>query len=548
MQDVPLTVGAVWERGLSFFPRSRVVTRTSTGIDRTTYADLGRETRLLAGALDLLGLAPDARVGSFGWNTARHLALYFGVPAAGRILHTINIRYFAEHVRYSIEHAEDEAIFVDASLLHVLAPHLPHLRHVRHVVVMDDGAGTGEAPDDPRIVGWDDLLARADELDVVDRVDDEHRAAALCYTTGTTGNPKGVLYSHRSIWLHANAGVSAAVTAVTDRDVVMPVVPMFHAMAWGLPYTAFQAGADLVMPGPDLSPAAVVELMSQEQVTYSAGVPSIWMGALPLLGDYDLSALRQILAGGSAVPLALSEGYREALGFPITQAWGMTEISPLGSVARLRREMDEWDEAEKARWRGTAGMPLHGVQARIVDGTTREVLPWDDVHSGELEVRGPWVARQYYRLEDGQGLLSPDGWLRTGDVACISPDGFIRLVDRTKDLVKSGGEWISSVDLENAVMAHPAVAEAAVVAVPHPRWMERPLACVVVKDGHELTKDDVLDFLATRVERWQVPDDVVFVEEIPKTSVGKFSKKELRQQFSDYVLPTAGPDSIVSTR
>lgn len=539
MQDVPLTVGSLWERGTSFYPHSRVVTRTSTGIDRTTYADLGRETRRLAGALDRLGLAPDARVGSFGWNTARHLALYFAVPATGRILHTINIRYFAEHIRYSIEHAEDEAIFVDSSLLHLLAPHLPHLPGVRQVVVMDDGGAAGERPDDPRIVGWDELLAGADEPELVDRVGDEHRAAALCYTTGTTGNPKGVLYSHRSIWLHANAGVSAAVTAVTDRDVVMPVVPMFHAMAWGLPYTAFQAGADLVLPGPDLSPAGVLELMSQERVTYSAGVPSIWMGALPLLADYDLAALDRILAGGSAVPPALSEGFREALGFPITQAWGMTEVSPLGSVARLRHEMDEYDEAEKARWRGTAGMPLHGVQARIVDGTSRDVLPWDDTHSGELEVRGPWVARQYYRLEADQDQFSPDGWLRTGDVACISPHGFIRLVDRTKDLVKSGGEWISSVDLENAIMAHPSVAEAAVVAVPHPRWMERPLACVVVKDESDLTKDEILGFLATRVERWQLPDDVVFVDEIPKTSVGKFSKKELREQFSNYVLPSA---------
>lgn len=539
MHEYPLTVGSIWERGLSYFPRSRIVTRTATSIERTTYRDLGAETRRLASALDRLGLAPDARVGSFGWNTARHLALYFAVPGTGRILHTINIRYFAEHIRYSIEHAEDEAIFVDSSLLHLLAPHLPSLPGLRHVVVMDDGGASGEIPDDPRIVGWDELLDGVDETDLRDRVSDEHRAAALCYTTGTTGNPKGVLYSHRSIWLHANAGVSAAVTGVADRDVVMPVVPMFHAMAWGLPYTAFQAGADLVLPGPDLSPAAVLELMSQERVTYSAGVPSIWMGALPLLGDYDLSPLNRILAGGSAVPPALSEGFREALGFPITQAWGMTEVSPLGSIARLRPEMDELDEAEKARWRGTAGMPLHGVQARIVDGETREVLLWDDTHSGELEVRGPWVARQYYRLEGDQDQFSPDGWLRTGDVACISPDGFIRLVDRTKDLVKSGGEWISSVNLENAIMAHPSVTEAAVVAVPHPRWMERPLACVVVKDGSVLTKNDVLGFLASRLERWQIPDDVVFLAEIPKTSVGKFSKKTLREQFADYVLPSA---------
>ncbi|WP_281361554.1 long-chain fatty acid--CoA ligase [Acrocarpospora pleiomorpha] len=539
MQDFPLTVGSIWERGISYFPESRIITRTKTAVVRTTYRDLGTETRRLANALDRLRLAPDARVGSFGWNTARHLALYFAVPATGRVLHTINIRYFPEHIRFSMDHAEDEAIFVDSSLLHLLAPHLPHLPRVRHVVLMDDGGGAGDVPDDSRIVGWDELLGSSDETDLRDRVGDEHRAAALCYTTGTTGNPKGVLYSHRSIWLHSNAGVSASVTAVTDRDVVMPVVPMFHAMAWGLPYTAFQAGADLVLPGPDLSPAAVLELMSRERVTYSAGVPSIWMGALPLLQDYDLSQLDRILAGGSAVPVALSEGYREALGFPITQAWGMTEVSPLGSIARLRPEMEELGEDEKAYWRSTAGMPLHGVQARIVDDETHEELPWDDTHRGELEVRGPWIARRYYRREGDQEQFSPDGWLRTGDVACISPSGFIRLVDRTKDLVKSGGEWISSVELENLIMSHPSVAEAAVVAVAHPRWMERPLACVVVKDGGALTKDEVIDFLAARLERWQIPDDVVFLEEIPKTSVGKFSKKTLRDQFADYVLPSA---------
>lgn len=540
MQDFPLTVGSIWQRGISYYPHSRIVTRTATGFDLTTYSEVATTTRRLASALDRLGLSADARVGSFAWNTARHLTLYFAVPASGRILHTINVRYFSDQIRYSIDHAEDEAIFVDSSLLSRLVPHLPHLKSLRHLVVMDDGGGMDQTLDDPRIISWEEFIqAGEDDGDLSDRVRDENQAAALCYTTGTTGNPKGVLYSHRSIWLHSNVGVSAAATGVTERDVVMPVVPMFHAMAWGLPYTAFQAGADMAMPGPDLSPGAILDLMSREKVTYSAGVPSIWMGALPLLRDYDLSHLNRILAGGSAVPVQLSESYREVLGFPITQAWGMTEVSPLGTIARLRPEMDELSAEEQARWRSTAGMPLHGVQARIVDAETREVLPWDDTHRGELEVRGPWIARQYYRLEGEHDQFSPDGWLRTGDVACISPLGFVRLVDRTKDLVKSGGEWISSVDLENAIMSHPAVAEAAVVAVSHPRWMERPLACVVVKDGCTLSKDEVTDHLATRLERWQLPDDVVFLDEIPKTSVGKFSKKTLRDQFADYVLPTA---------
>ncbi|GAA4547202.1 long-chain fatty acid--CoA ligase [Pseudonocardia xishanensis] len=538
MQDFPLTVESIFRRGTSYFSGSRVVTRTAGATERTSFGELGAETRRLAHALDHLGLSADARIGSFAWNTARHLALYFAVPGTGRILHTVNIRYFPEHVRYSIDHAEDEALFVDASLVHLLEPHLPHLRCVRHIVVMDDGGATGPLPDDSRIISWEALLGGADEADLSERVRDENRAAALCYTTGTTGNPKGVLYSHRSIWLHANAGVSAAGTAVTDRDVVMPVVPMFHAMAWGLPYTAFQAGAGLVMPGPDLSPTGVLELMSRERVTYSAGVPTIWMGALPLLDRYDLSSLDRIVAGGSAVPVSLSEGYRAALGFPITQAWGMTEVSPIGSLARLRADMDDLGEEAGARWRATAGLPLHGVQARIVDAGTGAELPWDDTRRGELEVRGPWIARQYYRREGEGDQLSPDGWLRTGDVAAISPLGFIRLVDRTKDLVKSGGEWISSVDLENAIMAHPAVAEAAVIAVPHPRWMERPLACVVVKHGHELGRQDVLDFLGERLERWQVPDDVVFLDRIPKTSVGKFNKVTLRDRFAGHVLPT----------
>ncbi|WP_433496970.1 long-chain fatty acid--CoA ligase [Sphaerimonospora sp. CA-214678] len=538
MQDFPLTVGSIMERGVTYFPDSRIVTRTKDAVVRTTYRELGVEIGRLAGALGRLGLASDARVGSFAWNTARHLALYFAVPGTGRILHTINIRYSPDHIRFSIEHAEDEVIFVDSSLMHLLAPHLPHLPCVRHVVVMNDGGPRDALPDDSRIVSWDELLDGSEATEIRDRVSDENRAAALCYTSGTTGNPKGVLYSHRSIWLHSNVGVSAAATGVTDRDTVMPIVPMFHAMAWGLPYAAFQAGADLVLPGPDLSPAAILELMSEERVTYSAGVPSIWMSALPLLEHYDLSRLERLVAGGSAVPASLSEGYREVLGFPITQAWGMTEVSPLGAIARLRPEMEGLTEDEKIYWRATAGMALHGVQTRIVDAVTREELPWDDHHRGELEVRGPWVARQYYRLEDEQEQFSPDGWLRTGDVACISPLGFIRLVDRTKDLVKSGGEWISSVDLENAIMSHPSVAEAAVVAVAHPRWMERPLACVVVKEGNTLTERELLGFLAGRLERWLIPDAVVFLDEIPKTSVGKFSKAALRKQFADFVLPS----------
>jgi fatty-acyl-CoA synthase len=415
---------------------------------------------------------------------------------------------------------------------------LPSLRTVQHVVVMDDGADA-ELPHDPRVVRYEDVVGPTPELELADRVSDERQAAALCYTTGTTGHPKGVLYSHRSAWLHANASTTAAVFGLNEDDRVLPVVPMFHANAWGLPYACLLAGAELVLPGPDLSPGAVIELLEAERVTVTAGVPTIWMGLLPLLDGRDLSALRMIICGGSAVPKVLSETYRAKIGRPIRQAWGMTETSPIGSVCIERSEFADASEDEKADLRATAGIAPPGVELRIVEPGTEQPLPWDGETSGELEARGPWVARQYFRTDEPGEQFSSDGWLRTGDVATIDRYGYVRLVDRTKDLVKSGGEWISSVEVENQIMAHPKVAEAAVIAVPHPKWAERPLACVVVQDGEQLSKDELLDFVRERLNKWQVPDDVVFIDEVPKTSVGKFSKKTLRDKFSGYVLPTA---------
>jgi fatty-acyl-CoA synthase len=538
MQDYPLTVDTILRRGEQFYPHSPIATKTATGIERTTIAGLAGQARQLAGAFETLGLSPQARVGSFAWNTARHLALYFAVPASGRVLHTINIRYFPDQVRYSIEHAEDEAVFVDRSLLPLFGRYLDGLPTVRHVIVMDDGAAS-EIPDDPRVLHWDGLLDAGPELELEGRVRDENTAAALCYTTGTTGNPKGVLYSHRSIWLHANAGCAATGVAITDRDNILPVVPMFHAMAWGMPYTGIQVGSAITMPGPDLSPGGLLDLMESERVTYAAGVPTIWMGMLPLLAGRDLSALDRLMAGGSAVPRSLSEAWRAAIGIPITQGWGMTETSPVASLSTVRAELSDASDDIKADVRATAGLPLHGVEIRVTDPETRSILPWDDEARGELEVRGPWVARQYYRTDEPGEQFSPDGWLRTGDIACVSPTGYIRLVDRTKDLVKSGGEWISSVALENAIMSHPDVLEAAVIAVPHPKWMERPLACVVVKPDSTVTREQILDFLRESLSSWQLPDDVVFIDEVPKTSVGKFSKRTLRDRFADYALPTA---------
>ncbi|MDQ1743419.1 MAG: hypothetical protein QOE23_1758, partial [Pseudonocardiales bacterium] len=415
-------------------------------------------------------------------------------------------------------------------LLPLFGQYLDKLGTIRHVVVFDDGS-PAPLPEDPRVLRWQDVAG--DELDFTGMVSDEQTAAALCYTTGTTGNPKGVLYSHRSTYLHSLITQVPGTFALNDADIAMPVVPMFHAMAWGLPYAGVMAGASLVLPGPGMAPAALLDLLETERVTLTAGVPTIWMGMLPLLAGRDLSALRSVICGGSAVPKALSEGWRQAIGLPITQAWGMTELSPLGTVCSMRAEHAGLPEEQKADIRTTAGIAPAGVEMRIVDPETREELPWDDQATGELETRGPWIARQYYRTSEPGEQFSDDGWLRTGDVAAISELGYLRLVDRTKDLIKSGGEWISSVELENQIMAHPAVAEAAVIAVAHPRWMERPLACVVLKTDQQLDKAELLDFLAGRVDRWGLPDDIVFLDEIPKTSVGKFSKKTLRERFAD---------------
>ena len=538
MQDTPLTINWIAARAEQYYPDKEVVTRTATGIERRTFADVLAEARRIGGYLDAAGISADGRVGTFGWNTARHLALYVAIPGTGRVMHTLNIRYFADQLIYTVEHAADEAVFVDRSLLPLFAPYLPKLDTVRHVIVMDDGADA-ELPDDPRVVRYEDVVAAAPEADFAGRVEDERQAAAICYSSGTTGNPKGVLYSHRSAWLHSNACTTTGVFSLSDRDRVLPVVPMFHANAWGLPYACLMAGASIVMPGPDLSPGAVMDLLESERVTITAGVPTIWMGMVPLLDGRDLSALRLIICGGSAVPKSLSEAYREKIGLPIRQAWGMTETSPLGSVCIERGEFADAPEKELAELRATAGIAPQGIELRIVDPESGEPQPWDGVATGELEARGPWVARQYYRTDEPGEQFAPDGWLRTGDVASISKYGYVKLVDRTKDLVKSGGEWISSVELENQIMSHPKVAEAAVIAVPHPRWAERPLACVVLKPGEELGSDELLEYLRDgRLTKWQVPDAVVFIDEIPKTSVGKFSKKTLRDRFADYRLPT----------
>ncbi|MET0909985.1 MAG: long-chain fatty acid--CoA ligase [Ilumatobacteraceae bacterium] len=536
MQDTPLTIVHLFERAERYHRDKTITTATGAGRERTTYGAWAERTRRLGSVLDHLGISPDGRVATFAWNTARHLELYFAAPCTGRVLHTLNIRLFPEQLTYIANHAEDEVIFVDRSLLALLAPLLKTFETVKHLVLMDDDKG--DIPDDLNGLPLHDheaLLAEAEPaaFDVAD----ENRAASMCYTSGTTGNPKGVVYSHRSTYLHTMGAMLSDSLGARESDVVLPVVPMFHANAWGLAHAAVASGAALVMPGPDLSGRAIADLIVDERVTVAAGVPTIWMAVLPELKGRDTSSLRAIPCGGSAVPRALSEAYREQLGLPILQAWGMTETSPIAAVCQLRAADLALPSGEQAELRTTVGRTIFGVDCRVVEPASIDPVPWDGESSGELQVRGPWIAASYYNDPRAADSFSDDGWLRTGDVATMDAVGRIRLVDRTKDLIKSGGEWISSVELENELMAHPSIREAAVIGVPHPRWSERPLACVVLEPGAELSKQEVLDFLAPRVAKWQLPDDVVFIDEVPKTSVGKFSKKDLRDRFSDHDLP-----------
>src|SRR3954451_23628068 len=515
MQDYPLLVRHIAERAETVFADREIVTRTHDGVERTTYRQVVDRARRLASSLAALGIGPGDRVGTFGWNSARHLELYLAVPSMGAVLHTLNIRLFEDDIRYIVGHAEDKVIFLDASL----AGQMPSFEGVEHEVLMPDGPGEREGALD-----YEELVEKGDpgfEFPTFD----ENAAAAMCYTSGTTGRPKGVVYSHRSITLHSLAGITTDALGVRSTDRVMPIVPMFHANAWGLPYGAALAGAGQVFPGPKMTPPDLAQLIADEKVTWTAAVPTIWQGMMQLDPAPDLSSVREIICGGSAVPEALIRGFQDKFGVPIVQAWGMTETSPLASVCRPGPAAPE-DEDERFRLRATQGRVVP-----LVDFTI------DEESGGELLVRGPWVASAYYE-DDSQQEKFEGGWLRTGDVAQVVDGCYLKLVDRTKDLVKSGGEWISSVELENVVMGHPKVMEAAVVAVPDDEWGERPCACVVPCEGEELDAEELRSFLSERVAKWWIPERIEFIDEVPKTSVGKFDKKVLRKRLAEEAAPS----------
>jgi fatty-acyl-CoA synthase len=541
MMDTPLTLQYILERARRLFPKQEIATKFGTEMHRYTYADFYERVGCLANALARLGVRPGDRVATLAWNTYRHLELYFAVPCSGAVLHTLNLRLPADQLIYIINHAEDRVIFIDQTLLPILEKIAPHLESVKCIVVMGgpDPAAENFLTTLPCVSNYEALLAAESSHFDWPRID-ENDAAGMCYTSGTTGNPKGVLYSHRAIYLHSFAECMADGLALSGTDTLMPVVPMFHVMAWGMPFTALLVGAKHVYPGPHLQPRDLAELIQLERVTATAGVPTLWLGLLNLLENerYDLSSLRAMVVGGAAAPRSMIERFQRQHNLRILHAWGMTETTPLGTIGVLKHSMRDWPEDRQFDVRAKQGIPVAGVEIRGVDEEGREI-PWDGQTQGELEVRGPWIIKEYYRDERTAGAFH-DGWFRTGDVVTIDEEGYMQIVDRVKDLVKSGGEWISSVALENAIMAHPKVAEAAVIAVPHPKWQERPLACVVPRPNlpEPLRKDDIYELLARTFPKWELPDDIVFIDAVPKTSVGKFDKKVLRKQYAEYRLPT----------
>jgi fatty-acyl-CoA synthase len=527
MQDRPLDVATVMRRVEQMFGHKRVVTATAAGEVAATWQQVTARARRLAAVLDQLKVPRGARVGTFAWNSQRHAELYLAVPASGRILHTLNHRLFAEEIGYIVNDAADDVLFVDRSLLPAVWPLVGGFPAVRHVVVMDDGAPR-EIPGDARILDYEELLSAAPESAAPVRTDEDD-AASLCYTSGTTGRPKGALYSHRSIVLHALLLLGVDNFAISERDVVMPIVPMFHVNAWGLPYAAMLAGADLVLPGPAMSPESLIGQLERHRVTFSAGVATIWRSLAPLLAGADLTSLRMVVSGGGAVPDALSAAWERDAGIVLTNAWGMTETSPVVTCSRVATVHDGLGSDARRRLLGSPGPSLPLTEIRIAS-ESGALVDRDGSTAGELQAAGATIAAGYFGADPGRKAFTEDGWLRTGDVGTLDSYGYLRIVDRTKDLVKSGGEWISSVTLENEIMSHPDVHEAAVIAVADDRWGERPLACVVPVGGRTVDERGLRAYLTGRVASWWIPEHIWIVDEIPKTSTGKFAKAVLRER------------------
>jgi fatty-acyl-CoA synthase len=522
MQDAPLSIQHLLRHGRTVHADSVVLTAVGDEIQEATFAAVADRADKLAAALKRLGVQPGDRVGTFLWNNQTHMEAYLAIPCMGAVLHTLNIRLFAEQLAYIINHAEDKVIIVDASIAPMLAAVRDDLTTVEHIIAVGSGdlAGLGDTLDYEQL-----LAAETGGFDYPEV--DERAAAGMCYTSGTTGNPKGVAYSHRSIYLHSMSVSSAQALAVGHADRLLLIVPMFHAMAWGMPYAGWWTGADLVMPQQFLQAAPLKRIIEQTRPTFSGAVPTVLNDLLANAPDADLSSLRGIVCGGSAVPRSLFDGYDNTFNVPVIQAWGMTETSPLAAIATVPKGTPE---NEAIDWRVRTGRVLPGVEIRITDEDGK-AMPWDGTAVGEIEIRGPWITASYYNAEADEKFN--DGWLRTGDVGSVESNGFVQISDRAKDVIKSGGEWISSVDLENELMGHPGVLEAAVVGVPDDRFDERPVACIVAAAGAKPEPAELRAYLEGRVAKWWLPERWTFIDEVPKTSVGKFDKKVLRAQYAD---------------
>ena len=534
MQD-PLTLVHFFDRARKYFAATEIVSRRpDKSIQRSTYGDFHRRAQKLANALARLGVKPGERVATLAWNHARHLEAYFAIPLCGGVLHTLNPRLSVQDIAYIINHADDSVVIVDDVLWGLWERIRPEVKP-RHVIVWGHGQPAPEGA-----IDYEQLI-ESERPDFSPPRIDENDAAGLCYTSGTTGHPKGVLYSHRALVVHSLMSALQDSIGLAKSDVVLPVVPMFHVNAWGLPFTATMVGAKQVFPGPHLDPVSVLNLLADEGVTLTAGVPTVWLAILDQLdcnpGKWDLKALHTMIVGGSAAPQAMIEGFEKRHGLRVIHAWGMSEMSPIGTICKPGPRATRLPDSERFRLRATQGTAVPFVDIRAVGD--RGEVPWDGKSMGELHVRGPCVARSYFRNPAEEDKFTTDGWFRTGDVVTIDPEGYVRITDRSKDLIKSGGEWISSVDVENALMGHPAVKEAAVVAVPHEKWSERPVACVVLKDGAKASDEELRAWLEPRFAKFWLPDAFVFLQQIPRTATGKFLKAALRDQLRDFRLPHA---------